>query len=118
MHLFILLCLHTGCRKQEALNLSGADIDLERRTALVRRTKTGKAKVLTLTQPVVDEIRRVGVPKSDQLLFPSKRATKEPRPFEVQKVFAKVVRDAGLVTAEKPDAIGTHPAALVRVNAC
>lgn len=108
MYLFVLLCLHTGCRKQEALNLTGADVDLERRTALVRRTKTDKQKVLTLTQAIIDEIKRVGVPKSEQLLFPSKRQTKQPRPYEVQKVFAKLVRAAGLVTAEKPEPVGIH----------
>lgn len=108
MHLFILMALHTGARKQELLNLTGADLDLEQRTAKVHRTKAGKPKVLTLTQAVVDEIKRVGVPKSDQLLFPSKRKTKEPRPFEVQRTFASVVRDAGLVTGLKPDPVTIH----------
>ncbi len=61
-----------------------------------------------LTPAVVDEIKRVGVPKSDQLLFPSKRQTNPPRPFEVQKVFAKVVSDAGLVTKDKPDPVTIH----------
>lgn len=108
MHLFILMALRTGARKQELLNLLGADLDLEQRVAKVHRTKTGRPKVLTLTPAVVDEIRRVGVPKADQLLFPSKRKTREPRPFEVQKVFAKVVSDAGLVTADKPDPVTIH----------
>ena len=108
MHLFILMALHTGARKQELLNLVGADLDLDQRTATVHRTKTGKPKVLTITQAVVDEIKRVGVPKSDQLLFPSKRKTNPPRPFEVQKVFSKVVENAGLVTKDKPDPVTIH----------
>jgi integrase len=108
MHLFVLMALHTGARKQELLNLLGGDLDLEQRTALVRRTKTGKQKVLTLTKAVVDEIKKRGVPKSDQLLFPSKRKTKEPRPFEVQKMFERLVRDAGLVTKDKPDPVTIH----------
>jgi len=108
MHLFILMALRTGARKQELLNLVGGDLDLEQRTATVRRTKTGRAKVLVLTADVVNEIKRVGVPKSDQLLFPSQRKTNEPRPYEVQKMFSKVVKDAGLVTADKPDPVTIH----------
>ncbi len=33
MHLFILMALHTGARKQELLNLTGADLDLDERVA-------------------------------------------------------------------------------------
>lgn len=85
MHLFILIALHTGARKQAVLNLTGADLDLEQRIAKVHRTKAGKPKVLTLTQAIVDEIKRIGAPKPDQLLFPSKRRTRALRPFEVQR---------------------------------
>jgi len=110
MHLFVLMALHTGARKQELLNLTGADLDLEQRTAKVHRTKTGRPKVLTLTAAVVDEIKKVGVPKSDQLLFPAKRQTKtkERRPYEVQKMFERLVLDAGLVTEDKPDPVTIH----------
>lgn len=108
MHLFVLMALHTGARKQELLNLTGADLDLEQRTAKVHRTKTGRPKVLVLTPAAIDEIKKVGVPKSEQLLFPSKRQTREPRPFEVQKMFAKVVQDAGLVNDTKPEPVTIH----------
>ncbi len=68
LYALVLLALTTGARKGELLGLKWADIDLQNRTAALGTeiladgrysTKNGKRRYLPLTQPMVDELKRL-----------------------------------------------------------
>lgn len=58
LYLLVLTALTTGARKSELLGLTWADVDLERATATVGRTKNGDPKVLPLVPSVIEEMRK------------------------------------------------------------
>ncbi len=60
---FVLFCLYTGCRRNEALNLQWDDIDMERSRVTFRITKSGKSRVIPFNgalQKVLSSIPRKG----------------------------------------------------------
>ena len=56
---YLLLLLFTGLRRNEALALKVGDIDLQRRTLRVERTKNGKPLVLPLSSYLLTHLERV-----------------------------------------------------------
>lgn len=82
LYLLVLMALTTGARKAELLGLRRADIDLERGTALVGRSKNGDAKTLALVPSVIEELRRLNVKRPDALIFASARRPAQPYSFE------------------------------------
>lgn len=69
LHLLIHLAITTGARRGELISLKWSDIDFQRKTAHLERTKNGSQRVLTLTNAVIQELmpfRQVG----DAYLFP------------------------------------------------
>ena len=67
-------------------------IDLSARTALVVETKNGDDRVLSLTEPVVAELRRFH--EDDGLVFPSPWISDQAYTF--RPVWLKALADAGL----------------------
>jgi integrase len=108
------MLLTTGARKGELLQLRGCDLELhgDVATAIARRTKNGETKVMVLTEAVVREIRRLGVPDSDQYLFPSRR--RKGQPFSVEKSFKRLLVRAGLPTSRLHDMRHTVGSTLAR----
>jgi integrase len=69
LRLGALLCflLYTGVRLSEGLRLEWTDVDLERRTALIRRTKNGSAITVYLTDGVADQLEHL--PRKRETVF-------------------------------------------------
>ena len=91
LYLLILMAICTGARKSEMLNLKWEDINFERREALVRKTKNGEPRVLTLPPPVIKALtpyRGVG------LIFPS--PNKPFQPIEFKKYWQHILIQANL----------------------
>ncbi len=83
LYLLVLAAITTGARKGELLGLRWGDIDLDRATAHVGRSKNGDPKVLPLVPAVVAELRRFeGKPAA--LVFPSPRRPDQPFAFEIR----------------------------------
>jgi integrase len=60
---FVLFCLYTGCRRNEALNLTWDDIDMERGKITFKVTKSGKSRVIPFNgalKEVLSSIPRKG----------------------------------------------------------
>jgi integrase len=114
MYLFTLMLLTTGARKGELLQLKGEHLDLggEVATATAHRTKNGEVKVMVLTDAVVRELRRLGVPKPTDHVFPSKR--RKDQPFSVEKSFKRLLVRAGLPSARLHDMRHTVGSTLAR----
>lgn len=80
LNLLVLMALTTGARKGELVGLRWGDIDFDRATAHVGRTKNGDPRVLPLVPAVVDELRKfTGGPTV--LVFPSPRRPDQPYDF-------------------------------------
>ncbi|MCC2977814.1 site-specific integrase [Sphingomonas sp. PL-96] len=64
----VMLAIETGLRRGELLNLTWAEIDLERRVAHIPRTKTGYARTVPLTDSAVALLRSLR--RSDAKVLP------------------------------------------------
>jgi integrase len=99
LYVLVLMALSTGARRGELMGLRWSEVDLQRRTALIRRTKNGKAKVLPLIPAVVEALeplrrqdaRRFADPGA-RLVFHSPR--RPDRPFEFQKAWRAALASA------------------------
>jgi len=116
LYLLVLMALTTGARKGELLHLKWSDIDFNNNVALLKGTeniiegtkgtKNGKSRLLPLTMPVLEEIkkfREIG----NGLLFGAvevvisadgKTKIKKPtgKPFEFRKQWFAVLNEAGI----------------------
>ena len=93
LYVLVLMALTTGARKGELLGLRWADVDLERREALLRTTKNSDQRVLPLSPPVVAELERFK-DKPAARLFASPR-DKE-RAFTFQGAFDDALKAASI----------------------
>ena len=64
---FLLLCLHTGARRGEALGLRYGDVDFEHRIVHIRRNAIVKPKETTISDELKTKAGRRDVPLSDEL---------------------------------------------------
>jgi len=92
MYLLVLMAITTGARRGELLALRYGDLDLERCTAHVRKSKNGTQRVCPLTAEVVAEIKRHGKAAPERLLFDSHR--RPGKPMTVNKTFPDLVKAA------------------------
>lgn len=102
MYLFVLMLLTTAARKSEVLNLRWRDLDLQRGTAVLGKTKNGSSRAL----PLVPEVRallaqaaKVRPLESDLIFFDPKRPT---RPKCVDNTWKLVRKNAGLDDTNDP----------------
>jgi integrase len=93
LYLLVLLAITTGARRGELQRLRWADIDFERCVASVDETKNGDRRVLPLTPPVIEELRRFEGALGE-LLFPSSR--RPDTPFNNVPAWQIAVKAAGL----------------------
>jgi integrase len=83
LYLLVLMAITTGARKGELMNLDWSDIDFERQTAIIIKTKNGQPKSLPLTSNVIDELNKFK--ESKGLVFASK--TKPSSPYCINKTW-------------------------------
>lgn len=80
LYLLVLMAVTCGARRSELLGLRWSDIDMERGEASLHRTKNDTPRVLPLTPPVVEELRRFEGGPTD-LVFGSTRHPGQPYHF-------------------------------------
>lgn len=93
--LVTLICLGfvTGLRRGNLLALKWADVDMERLTVSVGRTKNGSAHVAPITEAVAKEMRALPRPDSpDELVFLGTRG----RPHGFRRLWLRTCKEAGL----------------------
>lgn len=92
LYLLVLMALATGARRGDLMGLRWSDIDLENRLAYVARTKNGSSRVLSLSLPVVQELKRFEKEAaSNGLVFCSESDKEKPRAF-VKEWYAALER--------------------------
>lgn len=93
-HLSALITLahHSGLRKGNLMNLRWCDIDLEARTATVRKTKNGQPIVAPLSRQAVEELLKLPNKHADAFVFEGRGG----KPFNFRSLWVKVTREAGL----------------------
>jgi integrase len=92
LYLLILLAITTGARRGELLALRYRDLDLAARTAAIARTKNGEPRVLPLTDAVITEIKRHGMPHPEALLFPGK--FRQSQPYAIEEAWRRCLANA------------------------
>jgi integrase len=104
MALFLRLALTTGARKSELRGLKWSDIDLNRRVAVLRKSKNGEQRSLPLVVSVRDsliEAKKVRPLISDLVFFDPKNPTE---PKNLDTVWKHVRARAGL-EADREDSL-------------
>jgi len=96
LFLFVLMALTTGARMGELRRLKGRHLrlDADDPCAIAEETKNGDPKVMPLSDTVVKEIRRWGVPGPEDWLFPSPRMPGQP--IDPSASYKALVKRAGL----------------------
>lgn len=104
MALFLRLALTTGARKSELRGLLWSDIDLNRRVAVLRKSKNGEQRTLPLVISVRDALiqaKKVQPLNSDLVFFDPKRPAD---PKNVDTIWKHVRARAGL-EADREDSL-------------
>ena len=98
LHALVVTALCTGARAGELLGLTWRDVDLERKRAILNRTKNDERRALSLAGPALELLReRAKVRRIDtDLVFPAPAGEKPLAPGEKVRPFdyAKPFRDA------------------------
>ncbi|MFV8817151.1 tyrosine-type recombinase/integrase [Haliea sp. E17] len=92
LYLLVLMALMTGARQGELLALSWEKIDFAARTAYLAHTKNGERRVITLPQPVIEELMRFRAPAG--LLFPGEKYPQ--KPYHFRKHWDRALSQAGI----------------------
>jgi len=94
LYIIVLLALSTGARKMEIMNLTWADVDLDKKMIYLRETKNGDIRTL----PIVPKIGEILLEKFKEsktaLLFPSERNSE--KSIEIKSPFEKALKRAGI----------------------
>lgn len=95
------MALTTGARKGELLYLKWSDIDFNKNVARLegnrrveinqKGTKNGRNRLLCLTQPVLDELKKFRA-VGNALIF--KNTICDYKPYEIRKIYAKALLDS------------------------
>lgn len=88
----ITLAFHTGLRVGNLLALRWRDVDLEAGTLTVVKTKNGRPLVAPLTAAACAELRALGTPAPDRLVFEGRGG----RAYNFRPLWAKVCTEANL----------------------
>lgn len=113
LYLLVLMALTTGARKGELLNLKWSDIDFSNRTASLGITKNGKARLLPLTHPVIEELMRFRS-NINYLVFHS--SVSKTTPFDIKKNWQKALKLSNIGHCRFHDTRHTAASNLVRAG--
>ncbi|HVT57474.1 MAG TPA: site-specific integrase [Thermoanaerobaculia bacterium] len=132
LYLLVMFALATGARQGELLRLRWADIDLQRRTAVIHKTKNGERRTLALSAPVLDALRESGSLRfgGSDLVFAGRRTIGFPRKawqtavknaevadftfHDLRHAFASYLAMSGATLAELAAALGHKTLAMVQ----
>jgi integrase len=92
MSALILMCYHTGLRVGSLKNVRWCDIDWERETVYIPKTKNGDPITSPLTSKCLGELRRLRKGAPEELVFGNRHG----EPFHHRNLLAKITRKAGL----------------------
>ncbi len=111
----VIMALHTGMRRGEILNLEWAQVDLAKRTILVKNTKSGKDRPLPINETLFSALSK---PWSQEgkgtLVFPNPATGK---PFtELKKSFKQACKRAGITDLRFHDLRHTFASRLVEAG--
>ena len=87
-----LVAFHTGLRVGNLLELRWSDVDLEKRTATVLKTKNGRPLVAALSERATEALAKLPGRTPGALVFEGRGG----RPFGFRALWAKVCTEAGL----------------------
>ncbi len=88
----ILVAFHSGLRVGNLQELRWTDVDLDKRTLTVSRTKNGQPIVAALSERAAAELRKLPRQKADALVFEGRPG----RPFGFRTLWIRACEDAGL----------------------
>jgi len=93
LYSIVVLCLSTGARKSEILNLTWGDVDLQRRVAVLHQTKNDERRALPLSGEALNCIKDLTQTRriDTRLLFPDKSGKK---PVHFRAAWEKVLKEA------------------------
>src|SRR5262249_41688396 len=71
----VLAALHTGLRKTEQLSLEWSDIDFHQQQIKVRKSKSGKSRIIPMTQGVTEALRELAKVRliDNSFVFPGEK---------------------------------------------
>lgn len=96
-HLYtvVVLALSTGCRREEIMTLTWANVDLERGMIVLERTKNKERRAVPITGPALELLRvlRAGCRAGNPLLFPRRDGRK---PIAIRKAWDNAVKAANI----------------------
>jgi integrase len=88
----ILVAFHTGLRVGNLMTLRWGDVDLERRTITVLKTKNGRPQVSALSARAAEALRKLPSHNPEALVFEGR----DGKPFGFRRLWARVCTEAGL----------------------
>ncbi len=90
----LVVALHTGMRKGEILNLKWDDIDFQRREIHIRKSKTGRPRVIDINTTLLEQLTSLRKPISSTHVFTNPKTGK---PYtKIQKSFERARILAGI----------------------
>lgn len=91
----VLIALTTGARQGEILNLEWKHIDFDNKLAYLKETKNGRPRSISLSEPVLDELRQLKEKRESlkPLVFSSKTAFGR---IDIKKAWQTALRIAGI----------------------
>lgn len=92
----VLFMTLTGARVSEACRLTPADVDIERAEAILRMTKSGKSRRLSLAPVLVDALRRC-IAETAEEIDGSVRVFGYAQRYSVNQAIERVCEKAGIV---------------------
>lgn len=104
----VLFMQHTGARVSEAINLTGEFVDLEKRIALLEKTKTDEWSPRYLTVELVARMAALGLEKGKRVFGYTDRQSVNRR--------IKAVCDRAKITSRSSHAVGRHTFATTAIN--
>lgn len=93
IHLFVMLALTTGARKDELRTATWNQIDLTRRTITFYETKSGETRTVPLAGRALEMLKQRQRRLDTPLLFPGRNPKK---PATLRKPWEAVVKEAGI----------------------
>ena len=109
----VIMALNTGMRKCEILNLSWADVDMEKGVLTIRKTKNNEIRMIPINESLHRTLESLKKETTRQPVL----ASKDGKPFvDLKRSFATAVKKAGITDFRFHDLRHTFASRLVMVG--